>query len=291
MPEFSARPEKMIIGGQAVLEGVMMRSKRYMAVAVRRPDKTIALQVKTLKKVKFSLFTKPFFRGVYTLIDSLIIGLRALTYSANESSEQGEELSDKEIVFTLLFAALLSIGLFVALPFVLSKWLSNTTFWFNVLDGILRMAIFFLYILAISRMEDIRRVFQYHGAEHKTVHAYEAGKALTVKNVKKFSVLHPRCGTTFLLLVVVTSIVVFSFLLSEHWYVQFFGRILLLPVVAGISYEILRWSANNLENAVCKVFIGPGLMLQKLTTREPTDDQIQVAIRSLATVLAKEKKS
>jgi uncharacterized protein YqhQ len=291
MPEFSANPEKMIIGGQAVIEGVMMRSKRYMTVAVRRPDKTIALQTKRLKKVPFSLFSKPFFRGVYTLIDSLVIGLKALTYSANESSEEGEELSDREMVFTLLFAGLVSIGLFVALPFVLGKWLTKTTFWFNVIDGILRMAIFFTYILVISRMEDIRRVFQYHGAEHKTVHAYEAGVPLTVKNVKKFSVLHPRCGTTFMLIVVVTSIVIFSFLLSEQWYVQFFGRLLLLPVVAGISYEILRVSAAHYKNAVCKLLIGPGLMLQKLTTREPDDDQIAVAIRSLSTVLAKEKKS
>lgn len=291
MPEFSAKPEKMIIGGQAVIEGVMMRSKRYLVVAVRAPNKKVKYKIEKLQDTSSGFLQKPFVRGVYTMFQSMILGIQALTFSANASAgEKEEHLSSLEIAVTLSVALLFSIGIFLVLPFFLSKLVTTDNLLFNIIDGMLRMAFFFLYILIISRMQDIQRVFQYHGAEHKTVHAYESGKKLTAANAKKFSTLHPRCGTTFMLFVVLVSIVVFSMILTDKWYFQLGARIVLLPVIAGVSYEILRVSAKYYKNAACKILVYPGLMLQKLTTREPSHDQLEIAVLSLKKVLALEKR-
>ena len=277
-----------VIGGQAVMEGVMMRHKNNVAIAVRKPSKKITIKKKTINswQNKCKFFKLPFVRGVYSLFESLVVGLGALTYSANESIDKEEEkISNKEIAITMLVAFVFAIGLFVLLPFFLSTLIVKENFLFNVLDGVIRIIIFFLYIVIISRIKDIKTVFQYHGAEHKAVHTYEAGKKLTVKNAKGYSPLHPRCGTSFLLIVLFVSIVVFSFILSDAWVVKLLGRVILLPVIAGVAYEILKISAKYNRNIFFRMLTVPGLTLQRLTTAEPDDEQLKVALKSLSVVL------
>jgi len=295
-----------MVGGQAVIEGVMMKSKDNMAIAVRLPDGSITLHKEKVFSVteNYPILKLPFLRGVIVLFESLILGIRALTFSAQfyeeEASESsfdrflkrifGDKLDNILIYFSLFMALLLAVLLFFILPtFVTSfaKSISKNAVFLNFVEGVIRIAIFFLYVLLISKLEDIERVFQYHGAEHKTIHCYEKGEELTVENCKKYSTLHPRCGTSFILIVMVLSILLFSLFKWPDLYVRIVTRVLLLPVIAGVSYELLRWCGRS-ENIFTKVISAPGLFLQKLTTREPDDMQLEVAICSLKGVLEDE---
>ena len=280
--------KKPNIGGQAVIEGVMMRNANAVATAVREPSGTITVKNEKIisSAERFPILKKPMLRGVVALGESLVVGLKALSYSAQMAGDEGETLSDKEIVLTMIFSLCLTIVLFVIIPTAAAKYVHSAIkdpMLLNLAEGGLRMLIFFLYIYGISRMKDIKRVFQYHGAEHKTIHAYEAGVPLTVENVQKFSTLHPRCGTSFLLIVMIVSILMFAFLGWPDLWMRILSRIILLPVVAGISYEIIRYAGRS-ENKFVKFATLPGLWLQNLTTNEPDDEQVEVAIRALEEV-------
>ncbi|SPF56002.1 conserved membrane hypothetical protein [Candidatus Desulfosporosinus infrequens] len=280
-------------GGQAVIEGVMMRGPRESAIAVRLPDGKIELTRLKLNSWSTKPILKlPLIRGFVALVDSLIVGTRALTFSANRSmgEEEGgeEELGFWEMSLTVGFAFGLGLLFFVGLPTGMAHLLRGKVsgvMWQNLLEGAIRLVVFFLYILIISRLRDIQRVFQYHGAEHKAIFTYEAGKELTVENARPFPRLHPRCGTSFLLIVVVVSMCVFAFVgLTPLWW-RFLSRMLLMPFVAGIAYEILKFSSRHLESPWLRWLVVPGLLLQKLTTREPDDAQLEVALTALKGVL------
>lgn len=289
--------EKINVGGQAVLEGVMMRAPRSMAVAVRRPTGEIVVKKDEVVPLseRFPVVKLPIVRGAVALFTSLIIGIKALNFSANEAmvEEEGkqEEISSWAMAGTMAFAFGAGILLFFILPLYLTKLLvpviGDSNIVFNLVDGVIRVSVFLLYIWSIARMNDIKRVFQYHGAEHKTIFAFEAGEELTVGNVRKYSRLHPRCGTSFLLIVMVVSILVFS-LIPKAWpFIMKAGsRVVLLPLIAGISYEFLKWSAKNDRHPLVKLVVAPGLALQRLTTGEPDDDQVEVAIRSMQEALS-----
>ena len=293
--------EKINIGGQAVLEGVMMRAPRALAIAVRKPNGEIVVKREQAPPLseRFPIVKLPILRGTVALFTSLVTGIKALNFSANEAieeevDEQGntkkEELTSWALAGTMTFAFAFGIGLFFFLPLFLTKLLvpiiGDGNIVFNLVDGVIRVIIFLIYIWGIARMKDIQRVFQYHGAEHKTIFAFENGEELTLDNVKKYSRLHPRCGTSFLLIVMLVSIAVFS-LIPKAWPFVYkaLSRVVLLPLIAGISYEFLKWSAKNDQHPLVKLVITPGLALQRLTTREPDDDQLEVAIRSVQEAL------
>lgn len=290
---------KIHVGGQAVIEGVMMRAPRSVAIAVRRPNGEIVVKKELAIPLseRFPVVKLPILRGAVALFTSLVIGIRALNFSANEAMTDeerekdgdksgGGEMSSWVMAGTMAVAFGFGIGLFFLLPLYLTKLLvpviGDNNVIFNLVDGVIRVAVFLLYIWGISRMEDIRRVFQYHGAEHKSIFAFEAGEELTIENVRRYSRLHPRCGTSFLLIVMLVSIAVFS-LIPKLWpfYLKAGARIVLLPMIAGISYEFLKWSAKHDTHPLVGAVIAPGLALQRLTTGEPDDSQLEVAIRSL----------
>jgi uncharacterized protein YqhQ len=290
--------EKINVGGQAVIEGVMMRAPRSVAIAVRRPNGEIVVRRELVVPLseRYPIVKLPVVRGGVALFQSLIIGITALNFSANEAMTEeelengkpGEELSQWAMAGTMAVAFGFGIGLFFVVPLYATKWLtqisliSDNNIIFNLVDGIIRICVFLVYIWTISRMSDIQRVFQYHGAEHKSIFAHEAGEELTIANVRKYSRLHPRCGTSFLLIVMLVSIAVFS-LIPKLWpfYLKAFSRVVLLPLIAGISYEFLKWSAKHETHSLVRLIITPGLALQRLTTREPDDAQLEVAIRSM----------
>ena len=281
--------EKAKVGGQAVIEGVMMRGPKSRATAVRDPEGEIRLACVPVHSIadRFPILKKPMFRGSVALIESLVMGIRSLSYSAKMAGEEEEQLSDKELAGTILFAFLLAAVIFIAIPTGAARlfhFVTEDPLFLNLMEGILRRVIFLGYIWGISRMKDIRRVFQYHGAEHKTIHCYEKDLPLTVANVQAQSRLHPRCGTNFLLIVMLVSIFVFAFLGWPNLWMRIVSRIVLLPLVAGISYEIIRLAGSS-ENALVQTAIKPGLWLQYLTTRPPKDDMVEVAIASLKAVL------
>ena len=285
--------KKLSIGGQAVIEGVMMRGPEKVATAVRTPDKKIELDIRPVNSIsdRFPILKKPMLRGCVSLGESLVMGLRSLSYSAQMAGEEDEQLTDKELAGTIVFAFVMAAVLFVAIPTGAAKlfhFITEDPVFLNLMEGALRLLIFVGYIGAISLMNDIQRVFQYHGAEHKTIACFEAGEALTVENVKKHTRLHKRCGTSFLLIVMLVSIFVFAFLGWPDLWLRILSRVILLPVVAGISYEIIKLSANS-DNCVLGWAIKPGLWLQYMTTREPDDDMIEVAIESAKAVLPEDK--
>ncbi len=307
------------IGGQAVLEGVMMRSPNFIAVAVRRGDsKKIVIKHDPYSTVlrQYPILAKPILRGVATLVESMIQGMGALSFSAeigsegDEAKDAGKKLSKVEIASSMVFAFGMGMLLFVALPHAITAGItsdrylgiSNNSPLFHLLDGAFKMAILLAYVWMISQMNEIKRVFQYHGAEHKSIYAFEAGEELTVANACKHSTLHPRCGTSFLLFLVLISIVMFSILLpslglthfSETAWKNHLGMIvakmILMFPVAGVAYEFIKACACRMDNAFFRAIISPGLLLQKLTTREPDDEQLEVALASLRQVLRLEKK-
>jgi uncharacterized protein YqhQ len=283
---------KTNIGGQAVIEGVMMRGPGYIATAVREPSGNITVKKEPLVSItdRYPILKKPMLRGVVALVESLVYGLKALSFSAQAAGEEGEELSAKEIALTMVFALGLAIVLFVIIPTYAAKYIHSAVTdpkLLNLFEGLLRLAIFFAYVGGISVMKDIQRVFQYHGAEHKTIHAYEAGVPLDVEHVREYSTLHPRCGTNFLLIVMLVSIVVFAFLGWPELWLRIVSRIALMPLIAGIGYEMIRFAGRS-EKQWVACAITPGLWLQKLTTRQPSDDQIEVAIKALEAVRPEE---
>ena len=285
--------KKITIGGQAVIEGVMMRGPELTATAVRTPEGKIEINSRPVNSIsdRYPVLKKPLLRGCVSLIESLVIGIRSLGYSAQMAGEEEEQLSDRELAGTIAFAFVLAAVLFIAIPTGAAKLFHSITedpVFLNLMEGLLRLFIFIAYIVGISRMKDIQRVFQYHGAEHKTIACFEAGEALTVENAMKHTRFHKRCGTSFLLIVMLVSIFVFAFLGWPSLIERIASRIVLLPVVAGISYEIIRFSANS-DNCILGWAVKPGLWLQRLTTREPEPDMLEVAIESAKAVLPADK--
>ena len=277
-------------GGQAVIEGVMMRGQKVFAVAMRAPDGNIVVHTEPLASIYRSGITKiPFLRGVILLWDALGLGMRALTLSANTQTGEDEKLEGPALYLTLAVSLSFGIGLFFLLPTSVGGgveyWLTqsglNYAYWFgNLAEGVFQLLLLIGYIWAIGFMPDIKRVFQYHGAEHKTINAFEAGAELTPESVEKFPIEHPRCGTAFLLTLVLFSIILFSLLGPLPFYLRIISRILFIPVLAGIAVEYIRWTANNLNNPIVKLLIKPNLALQLLTTRPPDREMLAVAIES-----------
>lgn len=288
-------------GGQAVIEGVMMRGRQQVAVAVRNPQGQIVVHQEPLpaRIYRGRISRIPFLRGLVLLWDALGLGTKALMWSADVAiAEEGEEGGEKAspgfsgpVAWgTIALSLALGIGIFFMLPTAASHLLEN---WLNLskttsafVEGLIRMGLFIGYIVAIGRLPDIQRVFAYHGAEHKTINAYEAGAALNPANVARFSTLHTRCGTSFLLFVLIISILLFVPLQFDEWYLRILSRLVLIPVVAGIAYEFLRFSTRHQKNVLMRALIAPGLAMQKLTTREPDLTMLEVAIAALHPVLA-----
>jgi uncharacterized protein YqhQ len=302
---------KTSIGGQALIEGIMMRGPNEMAIAVRKPNKEIDLKVDKLNTLgmRYKFFRMPFLRGMISLIESLSIGVKALMYSAEffedeEDIEEGSETwiqkvfkdkaEDVEVFLTLLIAIVLSIGIFMILPnFITSLVKGNITnsVILNLVEGLIRIIVFLIYVVWVAKLDDVRRVFEYHGAEHKTIHCYEHGDDLTVENVKKYSILHPRCGTSFLFMVMIVSILVLSFFGWPNPVLRVVIRIVMFPVIAGISYEINRLIGKS-DSSLAYYLSYPGLMIQKFATvKEPDDEQIEVAIKSLIAVIPEDREA
>ena len=282
----------LAVGGQAVIEGVMMRDTNKTATAVRLPNGEIEVETHPVTSIRerYPVLNLPLIRGSVIMVESLVIGMRALSFSAQAAGEEDEQMTKKEIAMTILFALVLASVLFIVIPTGaahLAAAYTDDPVVFNLIEGGIRLLVFLLYIWGISFMGGIRRVFQYHGAEHKTIHCYEAGEALTVENVQKFPRLHPRCGTNFLLIVMVVAIVFHVFFGWPDLWLRILSRLAVLPVVAGVSYEIIRFAGRS-ENRIVRIMITPGLWLQYLTTRPPADEMVEVAIESLKAVLPPE---
>jgi uncharacterized protein YqhQ len=300
--------KKVNVGGQALIEGVMMKGPNDIAMAVRKSDGEIVVKREPVSRIEKSKIVKiPIIRGGIALINSMVTGIKALTYSAEffeEGIEEekgkfelwlGKKFGDKsKDIMTYISVALavaMAILVFMIIPTILINFLKNkisNTVILTGLEGILKIFMFIGYIIFISRLKEIQRVFEYHGAEHKAIHCYESGKPLTVENAKKFTTMHPRCGTSFLLIVLVISILIFSLLGWKSIILRIAMKLLLLPLVAGISYEIIKWAGKS-DSKFAAVISWPGLMMQKLTTREPDDKQLEVAIEALKNVLAEDK--
>ncbi len=285
------------IGGQAVIEGVMMKGKKVWSVAVRAPNGEIHVKKEELKELP-KFFSFPLIRGIIALIHALSIGIKAIEYSASKAYEEnGKKLNPLAMGFTIVLSLILGILLFILLPLYVTRLIgvffmavSNSSLLFNLVDGIIRISVFLTYIIIVSRWKEMKRIFEYHVAEHKVIHAYENGKNLTVDDIKKHSTLHPRCGTSFLLIVMIVSIFTFSFIPQEWSFIhKFLSRLVLIPLIAGISYEFLKYSARMKNNIIINLMIKPGLFLQRITTREPDELQIEVAKRALEEVLVVEE--
>ncbi len=285
--------ERLLLGGQAVMEGVMMRSPHWTATAVRRPSGEILSSVQHLDSllVRYRWLRMPVVRGVIVLYEALTIGIRALFFSANAALGDEEELTSQQIGVSAAVGLALAVGLFFVLPTIGARLLDRylpSAIALNLVEGAIRIAVLITYIAVIARLPDIRRVYEYHGAEHKAVNTYEAGDPLEVPAVRRHSRFHPRCGTTFLLIVMIVAIIVFTFLGRPPLAWRILSRIVLIPVVAGISYEIIRAGARY---RWFRPVVAPGMWLQRLTTREPDDAQMEVAVRALREVVERESAS
>jgi len=286
-------PPDHFYGGQAVVEGVMMRGRDVWAVAVRRPAGALHIESHEIESIakRHPSLAKPFVRGVIALGQALAIGFRALSISARESVPEGERLSSRQMGLSMVIAAVIFLGLFIVLPAVAFRWVGesvDSSLLTNVLEGVFRVALFLGYLLLIGRTKDIRRVFAYHGAEHKTIAAYEHDEPLVPERVDRYSTLHVRCGTNFLLLVMVITIFVFAIFGNPGLWWRVVSRILAIPIIAGIAFEMLRMGARFPRSRAIHALMVPGLWLQKITTKPPTTDQIEVAIASFNEVLRKE---
>lgn len=276
----------LAFGGQAVIEGVMIRSKKHMVTCVRQPNDEILTNVEEIKSVseRHKVLRLPFLRGIVALFETLYIGVKGLYFSANASLEEEEKLNPKEIVLTVVVALALAIFLFSVLPFLLTTPLGLGGVVFNVAEGVIRLAILLLYLASISLVGEFKRVFQYHGAEHTAINAYEAGVELNVSNAKKFSRFHPRCGTSFIFIVALISILFFSIMPDSGFFMKLAYRILLIPVIGAVSYEVLKLSDRYKKSKIMKVLLAPGLGLQYLTTRKPDEKMIEVALEAVKKV-------
>jgi uncharacterized protein YqhQ len=297
--------EEVLVGGQAVLEGVMMRSPRSYSVAVRKPDGTIAVKKDYLPRADYKSFWRyPVFRGMKTLGQSFTLGIRALKFSSEQmlggltdtrsNSSKPREITAGMMAFNVLVALTFFVVLFKLFPLLFASWLQSRFsafqghFLFNLADGLMRLGIFLLYIFLVSRIRDIRRIFEYHGAEHKVVFTYEARETLTVANARKYSTFHPRCGTSFLMVVMLISALIYALIPFESLALKLLSRIVLIPVIAGVSYEIIRFAALR-DSVMLNWMTRPGLWLQRVTTQEPDDAQLEIAIRALDEALVLEK--
>ena len=296
LPVLESGEETTLVGGQAVIEGVMMRAPHSYCIAVRKPNGEIVTQEAPLSKVsdKYPIFKLPVFRGVGTLGQAMYLGVKALRFSANaaleeEQAKKGEEkqeISSWVMTLNLVFSFAFFVFLYKFVPLYLTSLLAkvfpalNGQIAFNAADGVIRLVIFLSFLAIISRMQDIRRVFQYHGAEHKVVFNFESGKPINVENAQKFTTLHPRCGTSFLLVVMVISMIVYTFMPFESFAGKFGARVLLIPVIAGLSYELIRFAAKRQSSWLAQITT-PGLWLQRITTKQPSNDQTEIAIRAL----------
>jgi uncharacterized protein YqhQ len=284
------------IGGQAVIEGVMMKARRGWTVAVRDPSGGIQLKREPLKELPRHL-RLPLVRGVVTLYHTLSIGIRALEYSASAAFPEEEQAGRGSIAFSIVLAVALAVVLFILVPLYAAKLLgmalpsvAESSLLFNLADGVVRVAVFLVYVVGIGFWSEMRRIFEYHGAEHKVIHAFEAGLGPSPGEAKSQSPLHPRCGTSFLMIVMVVSILVFSFIPKAWPFLgKFLARVVLIPLIAGVSYEVLKLSDRRKDNPLVRLLVLPGLMLQRLTTREPDEAQLEVAARALTEVLAMEE--
>ncbi len=299
--------QSLAIGGQAVIEGVLMRNKDQIAIAVRNEKGKIILKTETIKSLteKYPFFGRPFLRGIIAFFQMLIIGIKALMYSTNIAmGEKEEQLNGWEIAGLIGTSLVFSIAIFVLAPYIMTHLVGfderTAPVLFNLIDGAIKMLLFVIYVAAIGYMEDIRRVFQYHGAEHKAVNCYEAGKELTIKNVKEFSTIHPRCGTSFIMFVMIVGIFILSVIAPLTtalaptftvlpFFVQktilFLLRIVFLLPIASVSYEVLKLAGKYRANKVLQLVNSPGMLIQKLTTKEPDEKMIEVAIKSLKAVI------
>ncbi len=296
------------IGGQAVIEGVMMRGPKKIATAVRKADGEIVVDIKDVNSfvVRHKLNKIPILRGVVSFIESMVTGVKALMFSADQidleddegagepsrfekwlTNKLGDKIKDIAIYFAVAVALFFSVALFMILPTVIAGFFGyfiKNRVVLNLIEGMVKLLIFFIYLWSVSFMDDIKRVFAYHGAEHKTIAAYEAGEELTAENAKKYTRLHPRCGTSFLLIVMVISILMFSVISWQNVWLRIAYRLLLLPVVAGVSYEIIKFAGKH-PSGVVGFLTKPGLWLQKITTREPDESQLEVAIEAMKAVI------
>ena len=296
LPVLESGEETTLVGGQAVIEGVMMRAPHSYCIAVRKPNGELVTQEAPLHKVsdKYPIFKLPVFRGVGTLGQAMYLGVKALRFSANaaleeEQAQKGQEkqeISSWVMTLNLLFSFAFFVFLYKFIPLYLTSLIAtvfpavNGQIAFNAVDGVIRLGIFLTFLALISRMKDIKRVFEYHGAEHKVVFNFESGKPVNVENAQTFKTLHPRCGTSFLLVVMVISMIVYTFMPFESFVGKFAARVFMIPVIAGISYELIRLAARK-QSSVLAQIVTPGLWLQRVTTQPPSNDQTEVAIRAL----------
>lgn len=281
--------KKFYYGGQAVIEGVMMRGRKGIAVAVRRPNGEIALSSEPLGGMSTGRIREiPLVRGIVVLVETLVLGIRVLFYSASVSLDEEVKISPWLLWGSVAVGFILAMALFLVLPLLATHFVDPyvSPAVSNLIDGVIRLVIFVIYLGAISLMPDIRRVFAYHGAEHKTINAYEAGEPLEVEKVRKYSTAHSRCGTNFILIVMVIAIIAFVFLGRPPIWLRYVERIILLPVIAAVGYEVIKFGAAHIKNIVVRIVLTPGLALQAMTTRQPDDRQIEVAISALQRVLA-----
>lgn len=281
---------KFHYGGQAVLEGVMMRGQKSTCTAVRRPSGTILTQTRPISNFYTSFFHRtPFIRGTIVLLETMVLGLRSLLFSANVALEEDDEQISGALVWVMLSVSIgFAVGLFFLVPLLLTNLLSSqieSSLLFHLVEGAVRLIIFVLYLWIIGSMKDIKRTFSYHGAEHKTINAYENGASLEVDDIKKYGTAHTRCGTSFLLSVLVIAVLVFALVGQQELWLMILYRIILLPVIAGIGYEATRLSANYPDNILVRWMRAPGMWLQRLTTNEPDDSQLEVAATALEKVL------
>jgi len=281
-------------GGQAVIEGVMMRGLKAVAIAMRAPNKEIVIHTENLGGIYKSRISKiPFLRGLVMLWDALGLGMRALTISANVQTDEEEKIEGPMLYVTLGISLIFGIGLFFLLPAVVGQLAENylgiSSWWGNLAEGVMRLFLLIAYIWLVALMPDIRRVYAYHGAEHKTINAFEAGADLTPETVSRFSLEHPRCGTAFLLTLVLLSVLVFSLLGPLPMFWRLVSRILLLPVLAGVAYEYIRWTSSHMDSPFVRVLVRPNLALQHLTAREPSLDMLEVSIAAFNAMQTSER--
>jgi uncharacterized protein YqhQ len=288
LPAERRQEPSLAFGGQAVIEGVMIRSKKHVVICVRQPNGEISTKTEEINSIsdRYKVLRLPLIRGLVALVESVYLGVKGLYFSANVSLEEEEEkIEPKEMAVTFVLAIALAIILFSIIPFFLTSLLTPFSgLIFVVIEGIIRIAIFLLYLIVVTLIPDFRRILQYHGAEHTAINAYEAGVELNVKNAKEYSKLHPRCGTSFLLIVLIISILLFSVLPNQDYVTRLSYRIVLIPVISAISYEVLKISDRYKNSLIMKALVTPGLGLQWLTTRKPDDDMIEVAIKAVQEV-------
>ena len=280
--------ERFYYGGQAVVEGVMMRGRKAMVVAVRRPDGGLAISTQPLSAIYTGWMRKtPLIRGIIVLIEALVLGIKALLYSANVSlEEEGEEISGGLAWLMIAVSLVLAVTFFFMLPLFLTRLLNiQSSLVFNLVDGFIRVAIFIVYLKVMTLLPDIRRVFAFHGAEHKVINAYEAGVSLDVESIKGYNKAHVRCGTSFLFVVLIISILVFALIGLHSPWLMVLSRIVLIPVIAALGYEAIYFGARHINNGLVRAVMAPGLWLQALTTREPDDSQLEVALAALEKVV------